>query len=161
MCRVGLKFNSNTKESCWGVCIFFFRCKILPDLSITSSISHLRIVYRSYSSYHRSFTPADPNSSPDLLVQLVFADLTISKPFSHDPHLVTTLRRVRLITLMTIPLLIRITGVIMIIRIGRRCARAAIRAFVLGIRIISSVVALVVCLVAAVRIVGAATSKMD
>jgi hypothetical protein len=62
---------------------------------------------------------------------------------------------------MTITLLVCITGVIMIIGIGRGCATAAVRAFVIGVRIVLAVVALVVCLVAAVRVVGAATAEVE
>ena len=54
---------------------------------------------------------------------------------------------------MTITLFIRITGVI-IIRIGGRCTSGAVRAFVLGVRFVATVVALIVCLVSAVRVVG-------
>jgi hypothetical protein len=61
---------------------------------------------------------------------------------------------------MTITLFIRITGVI-IIRIGGRCASAAVRAFVLGVRFVATVVALIVCFVAAVRVVGAAASEVE
>jgi hypothetical protein len=60
---------------------------------------------------------------------------------------------------MTITPLVCITGVIMVIGIGRGCASAAVRAFVIGVRIVLAVVALVVCLVAAVRVVGTATAE--
>lgn len=62
---------------------------------------------------------------------------------------------------MNTPLLIRVTGVMMIIRIGGRCACAAVRAFVIGVGIVLAVVPLVVCLVAPVRVVGAATSEVE
>ena len=61
---------------------------------------------------------------------------------------------------MAITLLIRITGVI-IIRIGGRCTSGVVRAFVLRVRFVATVVALIVCLISAVRVIGAAASEVE